>query len=118
MKMSTQSGAEDLRTILRWRQDARHEQLGLDPVTQVYDEHAREYEEEMQTPEMKAEDIVFYRHFVQTLQDSPGIVLDMGCGTGMLLDHLPLLAGEYLGVDSSIGRRRGSTPSTSSSGAT
>ena len=61
-----------------------------------YDEVADKYDRLWSTPDALAED----KEIMQSLRYDGGSVLDIGCGTGLFLEHYPECS-EYLGIDPS-----------------
>ena len=64
----------------------------------AYDELADEYDQSYKAPMWQAEDAVVYGLLRGFLPEEAKVV-DMGCGTGALLDHVPLRRGQYFGID-------------------
>lgn len=65
-----------------------------------YDQLAPEYDTLWSTPDALAED----REIMQRIAYTGGRVLDIGCGTGLFLDHHPeAIRSRYVGVDPSAG---------------
>jgi SAM-dependent methyltransferase len=63
-----------------------------------YDAIAREYDALYSTPEYKEED----KYLMDLIGDLYGSVLDVGCGTGLLLDYKKdQILNNYLGIDPS-----------------
>ena len=67
-------------------------------VCHPYDEVADQYDQLWSTPEAKAEDDLIMRGLGVLDHHS---ILDIGCGTGLFLDHHPHHSG-YLGIDPSL----------------
>lgn len=76
----------------------------VDPVAQ-YDEAAAGYDDRYADPASQAENDQVAAWLTPSLTDSTGMVIDLGCGTGLLLDILGdrIGEGQYLGVDPSAG---------------
>ena len=70
----------------------------LTNLAHPYDEVAARYDELWSTPEARAED----REIMRTINYRDGLVLDIGCGTGLFLDHHRNCS-NYIGVDPSQG---------------
>jgi len=47
----------------------------------------------------QAENRVIFAHLRQVLRRCPGLTLDLGCGTGLCLEELPVAPDAYLGLD-------------------
>lgn len=71
----------------------------LDDLT-PYDVLAIDYDARYETPECLAEDDAL---FAMLRPHMTGTVLDVGCGTGLLLRHIPVSPRSYLGIDVSRG---------------
>ncbi len=54
-------------------------------LTHPYDEVAHQYDRIWSSPEAQAED----RQIMERIAYTEGDVLDIGCGTGLFLDHYP-----------------------------
>ena len=65
-------------------------------LTHPYDEVAHQYDRIWSSPEAQAED----RQIMERIAYTDGDVLDIGCGTGLFLDHYPACK-SYLGIDPS-----------------
>lgn len=73
---------------------------------EAYDLIARDYDATYQDAMARQEDLFVQKSLLALGALLPGVtqVLDLGCGTGWLLDHFPLIPPEdYLGVDLSRG---------------
>lgn len=68
----------------------------------TYDTVAEDYDFFYSTPRYQAENERLISHLVQAL-DVDGLTLDLGCGTGFLLDLLGFGKDYYIGVDISSG---------------
>lgn len=66
-----------------------------DTIAQVYDAHYGD-------PKSLAEDRVIFQQLIE-FGAVKGRVLDVGCGTGILLDKLPISVENYVGIDPSSG---------------
>ena len=66
-------------------------------ICHPYDEVADQYDEVWSTPEAKKEDRFIMKTINVLAED---VVLDIGCGTGLFLDHYPC-HDHYLGLDPS-----------------
>ena len=71
----------------------------------AYDYAAALYDSAYDTPGMHAEDEELRQYlapYISALDPDDGLVLDIGCGTGWLIDNFPdLHAGQYVGIDPS-----------------
>lgn len=84
------------------RQRSRH----WNPAGAAYDEIATVYDRSYGDPKSRAEDrMVFQRLLEFGAPVMRGRVLDVGCGTGILLDKIPFGVHQYVGIDPSAGMR-------------
>lgn len=72
---------------------------------EAYDRVAEEYDRGYLTPADLGEEQAVLR-LLSREGYLDGRVLDIGCGTGLLLDRVPGLSGRYVGVDPSMGMLR------------
>jgi len=63
----------------------------------AYDEVAENYDQAFTSSVSKAEDRVIFQLLTEHLKQ--GSVVDLGCGTGALLEHLNINPKDYLGLD-------------------
>ncbi len=80
----------------------------VEPVAEAYDAIARVYDRLYRDPRHREQDRQVGRLARHMLEDADsrrvdGRVLDIGCGTGLLLEQLPVDPLRYLGVDVSRG---------------
>ena len=70
-------------------------------VVKAYDDVAERYDAIYSGHDYRREDVLVHELIKHHLGGIPvGSTLDMGCGTGALLDHLPLFnADDYVGMD-------------------
>ena len=73
----------------------------LEQVVDAYDSIAEKYDAIYSNDHYENENVIVYELLKRHLGGIPvGTTLDMGCGTGALLDNLPLFnADDYVGVD-------------------
>jgi predicted TPR repeat methyltransferase len=77
------------------------------PVGTAYDLLASTYDNAFRTPLARLEDDVVTAMVREAIAlRSPCSVLDIGCGTGMLLDYVPVQPSQYVGIDMSAGMLR------------
>lgn len=62
----------------------------------TYDEIAEWYDVYFSASEYVAEDLIYVHQFMTNWQAA---IDDLGCGTGMLLERLPIASDKYVGVD-------------------
>lgn len=71
----------------------------IDPI-EAYNQLADDYDETYFDPKSRAEDAVV-RRMLRDGGFAKGTILEVGCGTSILLDWFPDLAPQYIGVDPS-----------------
>ena len=73
----------------------------LEKVVDAYDSIAEKYDAIYSNDHYENENVIVYELLKRHLGGIPvGTTLDMGCGTGALLDNLPLFnADDYVGMD-------------------
>lgn len=68
----------------------------------AYDRVADLYDNSYSDPKSRAEDRVIFTRLIE-FGSVQGRVLDVGCGTGILLEKLPISPQNFVGIDPSIG---------------